>query len=73
MTAGQESGPITVQVTDANGNLVSGELVDLGSSSGTGTFSATSGGAQTSTLQVTTVANGQVSFYYEDTAAGHRP
>ncbi len=70
LTAGQESSQVAVQVQDAFGNPFVGELVDLRSSSATGTFSAASGGDQTSTLQVTTDANGDASFYYEDAAVG---
>jgi subtilase family serine protease len=65
---GQKSGPITVQVTDADNNPVPNEVVDLASSSRTGVFYDSSGA--TFITSVTTDANGDAAFLYEDSAAG---
>ena len=71
VTAGQESGVITIQATDATGNPVPGAAVDLSSSSGTGTFYDSTGANLITSAY--TDANGDASFLYEDTAAAHRP
>ena len=66
---GAKSGPITVKVENGFGAPVANEKVDLSTSAtGTGVF-YDSTGAHVIT-SVTTDANGQASFLYEDTAAG---
>ena len=72
ITAGTDSGTITVQVEDENGNPVSesGDVIDLSSSSGTGKFYANAG-SNTPITTVTTGSGGSASFVYEDTVAGN--
>ncbi len=65
---------ITVATQDqlsANRNVESGTTIGLSSSSGNSTFSTTSGGTYTSTLNVT-IFNGSssITFFYKDTTRG---
>ncbi len=70
LTAGVISGAISVQLADANGNpITDGETVNLQTSDGTGRFFSDAGGVTTIT-RVTTDANGQAAFFYEDSAVG---
>jgi hypothetical protein len=74
LTAGAPSGPLTVQLQNGAGtpvNASSNVTVTLSSSSAQGTFSSSSTGAWSSTLNVTIPAGSSTtpSFYYEDTKA----
>ncbi len=63
---------INVQVTDANGNPVANETVNLNTgNTGTGTFYGSPGGPALTSVQ--TDANGNAPFLYEDAAAGPSP
>jgi hypothetical protein len=65
-------GPITVQLQTAGHTPViagSPVTVNLGSTSGTGVFSATSGGALTTSVTIL-AGTSSVSFFYGDTASG---
>ena len=63
-------GPITIQEQDAFGNPDPGALtVSLSSSSSTGIFSLTSGGAPVTSVSIP-AGQSTVSFYYGDTASG---
>jgi hypothetical protein len=72
--AGSASSVFTVGAKDVFGNVTlvgSNTTVYLYSSSGTGTFSATSGGTYTSTLSVTIPSGGYTAdYYYKDATAG---
>ncbi len=73
-TAGQNSGPITVQVVDAYGNVVSDQDVALGSSADvngnqSGQF-LSSDGTTNLNSDVNTGASGTATFLYTDTLAG---
>ena len=70
-------GPLTVQIQDVGGNPVNATAavtVRLSSSSATGSFAATSGGAATATRTVTipngSSTNAPTSAFYLDTTAG---
>ena len=67
-THGTMSGTITIQAKDQFGNPVSGTVVSLGSSSGTGSF------YNLSDVQITSIttagANGEANFTYSDTSPG---
>jgi len=73
-TAGGASTVFTVGAKDDSGNVMavpSNTTVYLYSSSGTGTFSATSGGTYTSALSVVITSGGfTTDFYYKDNTAG---
>ena len=69
LTAGMDSGTISIKVVDAYGNAVGSELIDLSSNAGTGKFYANSG-STTAITSVTTASNGTVSFVYYDTIVG---
>ena len=63
---------INVQVTDANGNPVANETVNLNTgNTGTGTFYGSPGGPAITSVQ--TDANGNAPFLYEDTPPGPSP
>ncbi len=71
-TAGRTIGPILVQTQDAYGNPVivgSATTVSLASSSGTGTFASTSGGAAVTSVTISG-SSSFTTFYYGDTTAG---
>ncbi len=72
--AGQQGGPVTIQVTDENSVGVANEQVLLSSTSGTGTFYTATGAPLPKTVggvpYVVTDANGNASFLYEDSAVG---
>ncbi len=74
VTAGKQSGTITIQVTNENNIAVANEVVLLSSSSGGGTFYSTTGVALPTTTggvpYVVTNASGQASFLYSDRNAG---
>ncbi len=64
-------GPITVQEQDAFGNpTFAPETVNLSSSSTTGVFSLTAGGAPVTSVTIPGGTVSSVSFYYGDTLAG---
>jgi aryl-phospho-beta-D-glucosidase BglC (GH1 family) len=67
--AGADSGVITLLVKSEGGNPLAGENINLSSSSATGKFYA-SATSTTPITSVTTNANGQASFVYEDPAGG---
>ena len=69
LTAGMDSGTISIKAVDAYGNAISNELIDLSSNAGTGKFYANSG-STTAITSVTTASNGTVSFVYYDTIVG---
>jgi hypothetical protein len=73
-TAGSASTVFTVGAKDDSGNVMavpSNTTVYLYSSSGTGAFSATSGGTYTSALSVVISSGGfTADFYYKDNTAG---
>jgi hypothetical protein len=74
LTAGTASAVMTAQTQDtvsAPKNVSAATTVSLSSSSGGGTFSTTSGGTYTATLNIT-IASGanSANFYYKDTVAG---
>ncbi len=63
-------GPITVQEQDMFGNpTTAAETVNLSSSSGTGVFSATPGGAAISSITIL-AGSSSANFYYGDTSSG---
>ncbi len=63
-------GPITVQEQDRFGNPTTvAETVNLSSSSGTGVFSATPGGAAISSITIP-AGSSSVNVYYGDTSSG---
>jgi type II secretory pathway pseudopilin PulG len=70
-TTGSTIGPITVQEQDAFGNAtMTAETVNLASgSSGTHTFSATSGGSAITSIAIPR-GSSSATFYYGDTKAG---
>ena len=72
--AGQQGGPVTIQVTDENNAGVANEQVLLSSTSGTGTFYTATGAPLPKTVggvpYVVTDMNGNASFLYEDSAVG---
>ena len=73
VSTGKQSGPITITVTDANGNPVANEEVDLKSSSTGGTFYTTGGVAlptEGGVPYVVTNASGQAFFLYADSFQG---
>ncbi len=68
LTAGLNSGLITVQVTDANGTPLSNQEIDLQTSSAGGVFLSADGTMQISSAD--TDANGQITFLYQDVDEG---
>ncbi len=67
-----EGGPIYVEARDVYGNvseMASGQWIDLSSTSGTGSFAATSEGAPITSVLMPAGVSG-VSFFYADTIPG---
>ena len=73
VSSAADLGPVTVTETDAFGNPVAappgGTTLTLTSSSGTGTFSATSSGTPTSSVLIPDTSS-STAFYFGDTAIG---
>jgi prepilin-type N-terminal cleavage/methylation domain-containing protein len=71
--AGTPSGAINIQAQDTNGNpanVTSNTTISLTSSSGNGSFSATTSWTSTTSSVTMTSGSNTVSFYYEDTTVG---